>query len=107
MNKFPVQNKISKPWRGFLDSLGPIRSDLHRYCTKLTGNVWDGEDLVQETYIKVFSLLGKTDAKIENPRAHLVRAATNLWVDKMRRLGHELAWIELEIDKELAGSDDS
>jgi DNA-directed RNA polymerase specialized sigma24 family protein len=69
--------------------------------------VWDGEDLVQETYIKVFSLLGKTDAKIENPRAYLVRTATNLWIDKMRRLGRELVWIELEFDTDLTRSDDS
>ncbi len=106
MSRFSVQRKVRKPWRQFLDSLSTYRADLHRYCCRLTGNVWDGEDLAQETYMKVFSLLGKTDEKLENPQAYLVRTATNIWIDKMRRLGRELAWIELERHEEHERADD-
>jgi len=45
----------------------------------------------------VFSLMGKMDAKLENPRAYLVRSATNLWIDRLRRTAREQAYIELEL----------
>ena len=59
----------------YLDSLAQYRPDLHRYCRRLTGNVWDGEDLMQDTLVRVFSMLGKIDANLENPRAYLIRTA--------------------------------
>src|SRR6185295_7554802 len=67
---------------------------------RLTGNVWDGEDLVQDTLVRVFSLLGKTDAGLENPRAYLVRTATNLWIDRVRRSAREQAALQLEAAEE-------
>ncbi len=101
---FSVQGRVRGPWRRYLDSLNPLRPDLHRYCCKLTGNVWDGEDLVQDTLMRVFSLLGKVDAKLENPRAYLIRTATNLWIDRVRRQIREQAILELE---KTAAADDS
>lgn len=82
---FSVQAQVRAPWRAYLDSLSPLRPSLHRYCSRLTGNVWDGEDLAQDTLMRVFSLLGKIDADLENPRGYLIRTATNLWVDRTRR----------------------
>jgi RNA polymerase sigma factor (sigma-70 family) len=82
---FAVQPQVREPWRRYLDSLAPLRPSLHRYCSRLTGNVWDGEDLAQDTLVRVFSLLGKIDADLENPRGYLIRTATNLWIDRTRR----------------------
>ena len=82
---FSVQAQVRAPWRQYLDSLAPLRPGLHRYCSRLTGNVWDGEDLAQDTLMRVFSLLGKIDADLENPRGYLIRTATNLWIDRTRR----------------------
>ena len=82
---FSVQAQVRAPWRSYPDSLAPLRPSLHRYCSRLTGNVWDGEDLAQDTLMRVFSLLGKIDADLENPRAYLIRTATNLWIDRTRR----------------------
>jgi RNA polymerase sigma-70 factor (ECF subfamily) len=93
---FAVQSAVREPWRRFLDSLAPLRPSLHRYCCRLTGSVWDGEDLVQDTLVRVFSLLGKTDANLENPRAYLIRTATNLWIDRVRRAAREQAALQLE-----------
>jgi RNA polymerase sigma-70 factor (ECF subfamily) len=93
---FAVQSEVRAPWRRFLDSLAPLRPSLHRYCCRLTGSVWDGEDLVQDTLVRVFSLLGKTDANLENPRAYLIRTATNLWIDRVRRAAREQAALQLE-----------
>jgi RNA polymerase sigma-70 factor, ECF subfamily len=95
-NAFAVQRAVKQPWRQYLDALAPLRPSLHRYCCRLTGNVWDGEDLVQDTLVRIFSLLGKTDAGLENPRAYLVRTATNLWIDRVRRSAREQAALQLE-----------
>ncbi len=93
---FAVQGDVRQPWRRYLDSLVPLRPSLHRYCCRLTGNVWDGEDLVQDTLVRVFSLLGKVTDNLENPRAYLIRTATNLWIDRMRRSAREQAMLQLE-----------
>lgn len=90
---FDVQGGVRRPWRQYLDSLTALRPEVHRYCCRLTGNVWDGEDLLQDTLVRVFSLLGKSDA---NPRAYLVRTATDLWIDRVRRAAREQAALQLE-----------
>lgn len=97
-NAFLVQSEIRRPWQQFLDGLEPLRPELHGYCCKLAGNVWDGEDLLQEALVRVFSLLGKHDADLENPRAYLIRTATNLWIDRMRRSAVEQAALAFDID---------
>lgn len=108
-NAFAVQGDVRKPWRRYLDALAPIRPQLHRYCTRLTGNVWDGEDLMQDALVRVFALLGKIDMDLENPRAYLIRTATHLWIDRMRRRAREEAMLALEAaepqSEELAAPD--
>jgi RNA polymerase sigma-70 factor (ECF subfamily) len=88
---FSVQGQVRRPWRDFLDRLAPLRPDLHRYCTRLAGNVWDGEDLVQDALLRVFGQLGRLDAELANPRAYLIRTATHLWIDRLRRRERERA----------------
>src|SRR5262245_15896250 len=94
--RFANQGAVRGPWRGYLDSLAQHRENLHRYCRRLTGNVWDGEDLMQDTLVRVFSMLGKIDADLENPRAYLIRTATNLWIDRVRRSAREQAILALD-----------
>lgn len=95
-NPFAVQADVRDPWKRYLDALVPLRPSLHRYCCRLTGNVWDGEDLAQDTLMRVFSLLGKVHDNLENPRAYLIRTATNLWIDRVRRSAREQAALLLE-----------
>ena len=95
---FSVQGEVRGPWRNYLDALAPLRPGLYRHCVRLTGNIWDAEDLVQDALLRVFSLLGKVDADLENPQAYLFRTATNLWIDWVRRAAREQAWRELETD---------
>src|SRR6516165_5078438 len=45
---FSVQADVRAPWRRYLDELAPLRPQLHRYCVRLTGNVWEGENLARE-----------------------------------------------------------
>jgi RNA polymerase sigma-70 factor (ECF subfamily) len=96
---FAVQKDVRVPWRKYLDELAPLRPELHRYCVRLTGNVWDGEDLVQEALLRVFSQLGKLDAdleRLEHPRAYLVRTATRIWIDSRRKAAREREVLEVE-----------
>ncbi len=95
-NPFRVQHSLRGPWRRYVDLVAEYRPALHAYCRRLTGNVWDGEDLAQDTLIRVFSLLGKSDQKLESPKAYLIRTATNLWIDRVRRSAREQAAVELE-----------
>jgi RNA polymerase sigma-70 factor (ECF subfamily) len=72
-------------WHRYLDRLQPFRPLLHGYCLKLTGQIWDAEDLAQETLIRGFHRLAYHHDPIESSRAYLLRIATNTWIDWLRR----------------------
>ena len=93
---FAIQADVRGPWRKFIDDLAPLRPDLLRYCCGLTGNLWDGEDLLQDALVRVFGQLGKANIDLVHPRAYLVRTATNLWVDRLRRANLERAYVAAE-----------
>lgn len=86
-----LADPLREAWQRYVDLLAPIRTDLYRYCRRLTGNVWDAEDLVQETLVRAFATLGKTDAGVTSPRAYLLRTATHAWIDALRRREREVA----------------
>jgi RNA polymerase sigma-70 factor, ECF subfamily len=72
-------------WNRYLGALDDFRPALFRYCRSLTGNVWDAEDLVQETLEKGFARLGSITYGIDNPRGYVLRIASNLWLSQLRR----------------------
>ena len=87
---------LRKHWFDYLDTVEPLRAPLHAYGLRLTGNVWDAEDLVQETLLKGFAMIGRGDlhgpgSPVANPRAYMFRTATNLWLDGQRRRVRERA----------------
>jgi RNA polymerase sigma-70 factor (ECF subfamily) len=102
---FTMQAEVRGPWRRFIDAIAPLRPELLRYCRGLTGNVWDAEDLLQDALLRVFGALGKNDAPVTNPRAYLVRTATHIWFDRLRRLRLERAHA-LAPDLDEAAADD-
>ena len=71
--------------REFLVAVEQHRPALYAYCRRLTGNVWDAEDLVQETLAKAFARAAETHVAIDNPPAWLARIATNTYIDQTRR----------------------
>ncbi len=71
--------------RDFLVAIEEHRPALFAYCRRLATNVWDAEDLVQETLAKAFTRAAETHFGVDNPRAWLIRIATNTYIDQTRR----------------------
>lgn len=58
-----------------------MRPELYRYCRYLTRTPWDAEDLVQDTLIRAFLLLGTSHGVPDHPKAWLFRVASNRWLN--------------------------
>ena len=76
---------VRKARREFLNTIEPLRPELFRFCRSLARNVWDAEDLVQDTLLKAFAKLADVHWQVDNPRAYLFRIATNHWIDITRK----------------------
>jgi RNA polymerase sigma-70 factor (ECF subfamily) len=82
----PLAGTVQASWHRFLDVYEPLRPELYRYCRYLTRSPWDAEDLVQDTLARAFVTLGRMFGEApHSPRAWLLRVASNLWIDRMRR----------------------
>src|SRR5882724_7756745 len=78
----------------FLETIANLRPSLHRYCSRMTGSVLDGEDVVQEALFQAYRMLETFDDS--RPLAPwLFRIAHNRCIDQLRqrevRRGAELA----------------
>jgi RNA polymerase sigma factor (sigma-70 family) len=67
----------------FLDRVFRHRGALYRYVCKLASRAEDIEDLVQETYLRIYALPDFNT--VESPKALLFRIAHNLVVERARR----------------------
>lgn len=57
---------------------------LRRYCLSLTCNVWDSEDLFQQTLMKAWPKLQSKTSTL-HIEAYLITIAKNCWIDEMRK----------------------
>jgi RNA polymerase sigma-70 factor (ECF subfamily) len=80
-----LRQELRTAWHRYVDLVAPVRPALHGYCRRLAGNLWDAEDLVQDTLVRAFSQWGVAYGEVANPRAYLLRTATNVWIDLVRR----------------------
>ncbi len=70
----------------FLETIAQLRPRLHRYCSRMTGSVLDGEDLVQDAMFEAYRKLDQFDDS--RPLAPwLFRIAHNRRIDFLRRRG--------------------
>ena len=99
--EFPdaLRNDLRTAWHRYVDQLVPLRPALYGYCRRLAGNVWDAEDLVQDTLLRAFAHWGVTYPPIRDPRAYLLRTATNVWIDTVRRRQTEARDSSAELDR--------
>jgi RNA polymerase sigma-70 factor (ECF subfamily) len=96
------ERDVQQLWHTFLRRIEPFRPDLYRYCRALARSVWYAEDLLQETLLRAFAKLGDLSVPLDSPKAYLLRVASNLWIDQMRRT-YELALLgesEMTFDSE-------
>jgi len=68
----------------FLETIAHLRPKLHRYCSRMTGSVVDGEDVLQEALFQAYRKLDTFDD--DRPLAPwLFRIAHNRCIDFVRR----------------------
>jgi RNA polymerase sigma-70 factor (ECF subfamily) len=83
----------------FLETITHLRPSLHRYCSRMTGSVLDGEDVVQEALFQAYRKLDTfDDTRPLSP--WLFRIAHNRCVDFLRRRG-----IREQAESEAAGAE--
>jgi len=76
--------------RQFLALVDDIRPELHRYATRMTGSVADGEDVVQDTLARACFELAQHQA-LPPLRPWLFRIAHNRAIDHWRHEAHRRA----------------
>src|SRR3981189_2161157 len=70
----------------FLETITHLRPSLHRYCSRMTGSVMDGEDVVQDALFQAYRKLDSFDD--DRPLSPwLFRIAHNRCIDFLRRRG--------------------
>jgi len=87
----------------FLALIDPLRADLHRYCTRMTGSIADGEDVVQDTLARACYELS-LHKELPPLRPWLFRIAHNRAIDHRRHAAHRVAE-SLDVAAELPGDE--
>src|SRR4030088_2303681 len=68
----------------FLETITQLRPRLHRYCSRMTGSVLDGEDVVQDALFQAYRKLDTFDD--DRPLSPwLFRVSHNRCIDFLRR----------------------
>jgi RNA polymerase sigma-70 factor (ECF subfamily) len=70
----------------FLETITQLRPSLHHYCSRMTGSVMDGEDVVQEALFDAYRKLDKFDDS-RPLKPWLFRIAHNRCIDFLRQRG--------------------
>jgi RNA polymerase sigma-70 factor, ECF subfamily len=74
----------------FARLIAELRPRLHRYCARMVGSAFEGEDVVQEALAKAAEAL-PTIGRIERPESWLFRIAHNVALDALRHRKRQAA----------------
>lgn len=77
---------------------------LRRFAYALTGNMHDGDDLVQDTCVRALSRIDQWEQGTQL-ESWMFRIARNAWIDKVRQESTRGEHLDLEGAPELFGSD--
>jgi RNA polymerase sigma-70 factor (ECF subfamily) len=83
----------------FLETITNLRPSLHRYCSRMTGSVLDGEDVVQDALFEAYRKLDQYDDS-RPLKPWLFRIAHNRCIDFLRRRG-----VRTEVESASMGPD--
>ncbi|WP_051217643.1 RNA polymerase sigma factor [Paenibacillus assamensis] len=78
-----MSHSLTTSYETVSSDLEQLHAVLSRYCLSLTHSVWDSEDLVQDTWVKILDR--KREQEHNNSEALLLRTAKNTWIDQVRR----------------------
>jgi len=93
------RGKFDARYLAFLETIASLRPKLHRYCSRMTGSVLDGEDVVQDVLFQAYRKLDTFED--DRPVAPwLFRIAHNRCIDFLRRRE-----VREEAEEEAAASD--
>ncbi|GAC1701808.1 MAG: hypothetical protein NVS9B4_05820 [Candidatus Acidiferrum sp.] len=82
----PATGAFDPRYLAFLETIAQVRPRLHRYCSRMTGSVMDGEDVVQDALLEAYRKLDQYDDS--RPLAPwLFRIAHNRCIDLLRKRG--------------------
>src|SRR5919109_1960685 len=70
-------------YRAFLETVSHLRAGLHRYATRMTGSVLDGEDVMQESLFEAYRKIELLDDVVAL-RPWLFRIVHNRCIDFLR-----------------------
>lgn len=87
MDSKELPSELARARASFLELVAELRPELHRYCSRLTGSVIEGEDVVQDTLAKAYYSLS-TASELPPLRPLLFRIAHNTAMDALRRYEH-------------------
>ena len=83
-NETGLQGRAEARYMAFLETIANLRPSLHRYCSRMTGSIFDGEDVVQEALFQAYRMLESfDDSRPLTP--WLFRIAHNRCIDFLRR----------------------
>jgi RNA polymerase sigma factor (sigma-70 family) len=91
----PVPEGMAQARERFLELVAELRPELHRYASRLTGSVVEGEDVVQDTLAKAFYALSLA-TEVPPLRPWLFRIAHNTALDLLKR--HDRRYVESRAD---------
>jgi RNA polymerase sigma-70 factor (ECF subfamily) len=93
------RGKFDARYLAFLETVSQLRPRLHRYCSRMTGSITDGEDVVQDAIFRAYRSLDTfDDSRPLTP--WLFRIAHNQCIDLLRRRG-----VREEAEAAVAGPD--
>jgi RNA polymerase sigma-70 factor, ECF subfamily len=78
------QGRFDGRYLAFLETVTQLRPNLHRYCSRMSGSVMDGEDIVQDALFEAYRKLDSfDDSRPLTP--WLFKIAHNRCIDFLRR----------------------
>lgn len=79
--------------------------EIYSFCRRMTGNVQEGEDLYQDTFLTAMEHLVRMD-KNQNPKSYLLSIAIRLWRNKRRKCAWRQRIAKMEsLDEKTEGRD--
>ena len=84
LTSFDIRGPFEARYLAFLETITHLRPRLHRYCSRMTGSVMDGEDIVQDALFQAYRKLDTfDDNRALTP--WLFQIAHNQCIDFLRR----------------------